>query len=83
MSYPFACSDAAKDESLKIERNILFSLPGHVDGVGGGDEGGGDLLHGQAPEDADICDVMALLSAPGSRLCTRFSVEMENGIRLK
>ena len=62
---------------------LVCPLPGHVDGVGSGDECGGDLLHGQAPEDADVCDVMALLSAPGSRLCTRFSVEMENGIRLK
>ena len=48
-------------------------LPGHVDGVGSGDERGGDLLHGQAPEDADVGDVMALLPAPVSSLSTRFS----------
>ena len=53
-------------------------LPGHVDWVGGGYESGGDLLHGQAPEDADVCDVMALLPAPGSSLSTRFSEEMES-----
>ena len=53
----------------------VFPSPGHVDGVGSGDECGGDLLHGQAPEDADVGDVMALLPAPVSSLSTRFSGE--------
>ena len=53
-------------------------LPGHVDGVGSGDERGGDLLHGQAPEDADVGDVMALLPAPVSSLSTRLSGERKS-----
>ena len=63
---------------LALELGLGLHLPGHVDWVGGGDESGGDLLHGQAPEDADVSDVMALLSAPGSSLSTRFSEEMES-----
>ena len=55
-----------------------LQVPGHVDWVRGGDESGGDLLNGQAPEDADVGDVMALLPAPGSSLFTRFSGEMES-----
>ena len=57
-------------------------LPGHVDGVGSGDERGGDLLHGQAPEDADVGDVMALLPAPVSGLSTGFSEGRKSNIYL-
>ena len=47
--------------------------PGHVVGVGGGDEGGGQVRPGQAPQHRDVGDVLPLLRAPLGRLHTRRS----------
>ena len=63
-----------QQEKYTCQREVVGKrLPGHVDGTCGGYEGGGDLLQGQTPEDADVGDVMTLLLAPVSCLLTDFS----------